>query len=84
MGGDGTIGGGKSCELSFTVKEKTSTGDVEKQKWIGTDPNVPSTFKLSITMDKAYTINGQPGGNKGDVLVMDVSQTDKKVVIIGW
>ena len=91
MPGSGTIGGGKSCEIEFTVKDG---GGMEKQKWVGTDPLVAdatskdqtvNSCTVTITMKKAYTKNGNGAGcNPGDKFEIVFTQPEKKVVEIEW
>ncbi|MGH9557098.1 MAG: hypothetical protein ACRD2Y_14870 [Terriglobales bacterium] len=50
MGGNGTIGGGKSAELKFLIKEKMADPDSDaKQNWKGTDSYVGESFTVTIT-----------------------------------
>ncbi len=91
MPGGGTIGGGKSCEVEFTVKDKSG---VEKQKWVGTDPLVAdptstdqsvTSCTVTITMKKAYTKNGSGVGcNPNDKFEIVFTHPEKKVVEIEW
>ena len=60
MGGDGTIGGGRSADLEFTVYDNAG---MEKQKWNGTDPDVASgngSSGIRVTFLKPF-VEVKPG-----------------------
>ncbi len=82
MPGSGSIGGGRSAEIKFLIKElKGDPDDKAKQDWKGTDSHVVSgnqTCKITVTFSKVPT----PVGSDGKKFRVDLE--DGKCVDIDW
>ena len=77
MGGNGTIGGGKSCKARFVVGEVVGKRHIEKDHWSCDDDDMSYPFDITFKFTPGTTIKPN-----GEVVVTVNGKNDK--VDISW